>query len=439
MDRYFFKRLLWIPVTLFLILIVNFVLINCVQDTLPQWIQAEKNEDYFHFSLGPVSYDQEFRKHYGLDLPILINLWPFKSLKSVQAEIGKNPNLMLKAPFLIESLKTINKNNSEGYELLAHAVLQKVIGTHYFQERQQRAELANDLCELESIIQARSPDLLNWIEMHEEKYVFQYSWKSKILVAFTETRLFYYLKHLVRFEFGTLRSDITQPVERIVLHHFKTSLLLITFPLVAIFIFSQLLGLIMALKFQNISDKILTLLCMFLYALPLYIVIPLLIEKVAIPYGLPLQSEFSIKSLVLPSIALIYGALALYARYNKTLFLYLFNEPYLKVAKAKGLRSSRLIFVHTLRHASMTLVPLFLGAIGPFLGGLVIVENLFEIKGFGYLFYQSMIQKDYHVLLFSILLSSSVSIIGHFLADFFLYKFDPRIKKNDSTSSFLQT
>ncbi len=323
------------------------------------------------------------------------------------------------------------------------------MGKHSFKDNRLNSAQTRDLLELENHLKTPFWDSLQiWIQNHEDIYQLKPSFTQKLIFSVVETRAFYYFKHLIRFDFGTLREDLTQSVPKVVFAHFKTSLLLLIGPLLLTFVLSQLLGMLMALHFQKKTDFILTLLCMVLYALPLYVVIPLLIEKVGIPFGFPIhgglstdgltflqKSNQTLKMLFLPYLALTYGALALYSRFNKTLFLYLFNQTHLKVAKAKGLSHFRLLFVHTLRQAFITLVPLFLGAIGSFLSGLILVENLFEIRGFGFLFYQAMIQKDYHVLLFSTLFASFLSISGYFLADLFINKFDPRIRFNDPAYS----
>lgn len=446
MKSYFVKRLLLIPLTLFLVLLVNFILINCMKDER-QGLHKEM-QDYLESPLNTTSYDYEFREHYGLDLPLLVNLWPFKSTLSIEKELQSHSLFNLKASFVLKQLQTLYEadlENERALQYLIHGAMQKVIGKHSFKDHRLNSAQTRDLVELEDYLKNPSWNSFQaWIGAHEDLYQLKPSFTQKLIFAVMETRTFYYFKHLIRFDFGTLREDISQSVPKVVFAHFKTSLLLLVGPLLLTFVLSQLLGMLMALRFQKKTDFILTFACMVLYALPLYVVIPLLIEKVGIPYGFPIhgglsteglsffqKSNQTLKMLFLPYLALTYGALALYSRFNKTLFLHLFNQPHLKVAKAKGLGECRLLFVHTLRQAFITLVPLFLGAIGTFLSGLILVENLFEIRGFGFLFYQAMIQKDYHVLLFSTLFASFLSISGYFLADLFINTFDPRIRFND--------
>lgn len=252
-----------------------------------------------------------------------------------------------------------------------------------------------------------------------------------------QTRFYCYLKKIVHLDFGHLRYQSDQQVASYALKHLGFSCLILVPIMLLTFVTAQLLGLLMALKEGSILDKILTAFFTALYAIPVYIMSPLLIEKIGLPFHLPLggvQKHISIglflSQLILPYLAISYGALAIYTRMSRSLFINLMSQDHLLVAKAKGLSFYRIIFVHTLRQSLVTSVPLFLGSFHFFISTQMIIENLFEINGFGRMFYQAILNQDYPLLIFSVLLLSALTQLTQFAADYMHYQFEPRIKYN---------
>ncbi len=259
-----------------------------------------------------------------------------------------------------------------------------------------------------------------------------------------QTRFYCYLKKIVRLDFGHLRYQSDQQVAPYAIKHLGFSCLLLVPIMFLTFITAQLLGLLMALKEGGVLDKVLTAFFTALYAIPVYIMSPLLIEKIGLPFHLPLggvQKQMSVplflSQLILPYLAISYGALAIYTRMSRSLFINLISQDHLLVAKAKGLSFYRIIFVHTLRQSLVTTVPLFLGSFHFFISSQIIIENLFEINGFGRMFYQAILSQDYPLLIFSVLILSVLTQLTQLAADYMHYQFDPRIKYNDDQRIFV--
>lgn len=433
MNTYLLKRLALIPVTLLLILIVNFTLIHLMKEEPNSSIKSS------HSLIA--SQNPTFSSFYGQGKPLFINLWSFTPIEKVEKSLEQpSSNLKNKAPYLIEPLAELAKNgNQTAMTYLILACIEHVSSSN--SDERFSSKQIQDLIFLEEIASHRSWEKLDvWLK--ENQYDLFFSFKDQIRIAFTDTCFYTYFKKVLSFDFGQAKGEFNQPVVKLVFSHLRVSLLLLIGPMLITFILSQLIGLWMALTSNRVLSFFMTFVCMILYALPLYLAIPLFIEKLAIPYHLPIYGQVAregrglFKALFLPYLALIYGSLALYTRFNKTLFLTLFKKPHIKVAKGMGLSTYRLLFVHTLRQSIMTLVPLFLGGIGTFLGGVILVETLFEIRGFGFLFYQAILQRDHHVLLFATLVASLLSILGHLLADLFIIKFDPRISGDEGYHPF---
>jgi peptide/nickel transport system permease protein len=105
-----------------------------------------------------------------------------------------------------------------------------------------------------------------------------------------------------------------------------------------------------------------------------------------------------------------------------------YRQAYVTVASAKGAAPMRIALRHVLRNALrplITMVGLFLPWI--FAGGLV-VEEVFNFPGLGYLLWQSALQHDYPVLMVIVLMIGTFTIIGNLLADVLNGLLDTRVR-----------
>ena len=432
MNSIFFKRLKIIPLTLFLILFLNFILINFSKE--PSCSSGCENLSELFKNKGRPQIEDDFSKSYGLHLPILFNRWTFMSEKKILSLFLKeDPKLIQMSPYILDKLHSVYTRSKDDLEknalikVMLLGEMQKIVSTNSFGKEEINSNEAKRIILIESLLESQafsSPELLlsnNSLRLSQ-----------KMRILFCETRFYRYFKKIFFLDFGTLRYDHSKKVAPIVLKKLSFSLLLLIVPALITFIFSQLFGLLMALKESRLMGLFLSLFFASLYGIPIYIMAPLLIEKVGLRLGFPIHGMnfFDLSYLVLPTLSLLYSALAIYSRINKALFLKILSQDYLLVAKAKGLKKIRILFVHTFREALLTTAPLLLGSFSFFISSLIIVENLFEIDGFGRFFYQAILTHDYNVIIFSTLLISLTTMTFYLLADIVLYKLDPRISRN---------
>ena len=121
------------------------------------------------------------------------------------------------------------------------------------------------------------------------------------------------------------------------------------------------------------------------------------------------------------------GAFTILTQFMKNNLLEEINKDYVKTARAKGLSEKSVIYKHALRNA---LVPIATGLgniFGVFLAGSLIIEKLFNINGIGLLAFDSMIARDYNVIMALIFIQSLIFIIGRFVSDLTYIFIDPRI------------
>ncbi len=143
--------------------------------------------------------------------------------------------------------------------------------------------------------------------------------------------------------------------------------------------------------------------------------------------GCPPLTE-RLNHLLLPVLVLSTGNIAAYSRYMRTSMLEVTGQDYMRTAQAKGLRMRTVWFVHGARNA---LIPLatFLGpALTTLLSGAVITETIFSWSGLGRLIVDSVVGRDYPVVMASVIITSVATIFGYLLSDILYAWIDPRIR-----------
>ncbi len=135
-----------------------------------------------------------------------------------------------------------------------------------------------------------------------------------------------------------------------------------------------------------------------------------------------------LRHLVLPSVALGLVYIALIARITRAAMLEVLSEDYIRTARAKGLRSKRILFLHALRNASNPIVTVIGVGVALLIGGAVVTESVFGIPGLGRLTIDAILRRDYPVIQGIMLLFSLVYVLVNLLIDIFYVVLDPRIR-----------
>jgi peptide/nickel transport system permease protein len=104
------------------------------------------------------------------------------------------------------------------------------------------------------------------------------------------------------------------------------------------------------------------------------------------------------------------------------------QEDYIALARAKGLKASRILFVHALKPSSLTLVTITGINIGRLIGGALIVETIFALPGIGRLLVGAIFTRDLVILQGVVLLVASGFVIMNFIVDLLYAVLDPRIR-----------
>jgi ABC-type dipeptide/oligopeptide/nickel transport system permease component len=136
------------------------------------------------------------------------------------------------------------------------------------------------------------------------------------------------------------------------------------------------------------------------------------------------------KYAVLPSFVLGFGSSAVIARLTRASMLQVVREDYVRTARAKGLREQAVIMGHALKNALIPVVTI----VGPLFAGLVtgtfVTELVFGIPGLGKYFVTSISNRDYPVIMGTILLYAVFVVLSNLLVDIVYAFLDPRIRYN---------
>jgi microcin C transport system permease protein len=133
--------------------------------------------------------------------------------------------------------------------------------------------------------------------------------------------------------------------------------------------------------------------------------------------------------LALPLACLVIGSFAVLTMLTKNTFVEEMRKQYVLVARAKGLSDGRVLYKHIFRNALIPLITGFPAAfIGAFFAGSVLIETLFSLDGLGLLAFESVVRRDYPVVLGSLYLFTLIALVVKLIADLLYVVVDPRVQ-----------
>jgi peptide/nickel transport system permease protein len=134
-----------------------------------------------------------------------------------------------------------------------------------------------------------------------------------------------------------------------------------------------------------------------------------------------------LQHIVLPVACLTYGGLAYISRQMRAGMLEVIRQDYIRTAEAKGCSKARVVLVHALRNSLFPIITL-LASLLPFLvGGSVIIEFVFNIRGMGYLSYDAILRREYDFVMTTLILSAVLTLLGILLSDVLYVLVNPRV------------
>lgn len=133
--------------------------------------------------------------------------------------------------------------------------------------------------------------------------------------------------------------------------------------------------------------------------------------------------------ITLPITAMVAGSFAVTAMLTKNAFLEEIRKQYVLTARAKGLSERQVLYRHVFRNALIPLITGFPAAfIGAFFTGSLLIETLFSLDGLGLLSYESVIRRDYPVVLGTLYLFTLIGLLTKLISDLCYVWVDPRVQ-----------
>ncbi len=133
--------------------------------------------------------------------------------------------------------------------------------------------------------------------------------------------------------------------------------------------------------------------------------------------------------ITLPVTAMVLGSFAVTAMLTKNAFLEEIRKQYVLTARAKGLSQRQVLWGHVLRNAMIPIIVGFPAAfIGAFFTGALLIETLFSLDGLGLLSYESVIRRDYPVVLGTLYFFTLIGLVTKLVSDLCYVWVDPRVR-----------
>jgi peptide/nickel transport system permease protein len=130
----------------------------------------------------------------------------------------------------------------------------------------------------------------------------------------------------------------------------------------------------------------------------------------------------------LPVVILSYSFMATYTRMTRTNMLNILNQDFIRTARSKGLRERDVLIRHALKNAFLPIITLIGMNMGRIISGAVIIETIFGYPGMGSLTIQSVLRRDYSVIMAIIMITGILIVVSNLITDLFYAYLDPRIE-----------
>ena len=253
-----------------------------------------------------------------------------------------------------------------------------------------------------------------------------------------------WLKRIATLDFGNSYRDHRPVIDKIG-DALPITLTLNILTILIIYLVSIPLGAYTALKPKGFVDRISAVLLMALYSLPSFWIAMMLIVWLASGDHLnwfPVTGFVSEGAgrlswhgwisnvawhLALPVACLTYGGFAFLSRFTRASMLDVIKQDYIRTARAKGLPEWRVAVLHGLRNALIPLLTLMGTLLPALLGGSVIIEQIFSIPGMGRLGFESVLARDYPVIMAIATISAALTLVSILITDIMYAMVDPRI------------
>ena len=236
-----------------------------------------------------------------------------------------------------------------------------------------------------------------------------------------------YLRDVLHLDFGPSLKQRGLMVIDIIMDGLKTSAKLGVIAAFLALIIGVVLGAIAALRRNTFFDRVIMVLTTALISMPSFIMGTLLLVAFAIKmHWLPANGSTS-AGLFLPIVTLMLYPMSYITRLTRSSMLDVLGQDYIRTAKAKGVSRIRIIFGHALKNALIPVITYFGPMLAYIVTGSLVVERIFAVPGIGRAFVNSIINRDYTLIMGTTIILATFIVVMNLVSDILYKVVDPRI------------
>ncbi len=237
-----------------------------------------------------------------------------------------------------------------------------------------------------------------------------------------------YVADLVQLDFGeSIRK--ARPAFDVVIESFWWTLQLALITMALVTVAAIVLGSLAAFRAGGLFDRIATVISLIGASAPDFWVAIVGIVVFAVGLGwLPTSGVGTPLHWVLPIAVLFIRPFGLIVQVVRGSMITALSSAYVKTARAKGVKSQTIIFVHALRNAMLPVITVIGDQAAALLNGAVVIETIFGFPGVGKLMIDSILQRDFNVVLAAIMVTAIAIFLMNLLIDMAYSLLDPRIR-----------
>ena len=246
-------------------------------------------------------------------------------------------------------------------------------------------------------------------------------------------------------EFG-YSTQYKQEVINIISAPMINTVLLNILTMIVVFIIAIPLGIVTAVRKNGVFDKTVQVLTIVGYSIPTFIVALLAIFLLAVKF--PIFPISGVKSaglnatgleyvldrlwhMALPVLVMSVSGIGGITRYVRAAMIDVLRMDYIKTARAKGLREKTVVYIHAFRNALIPVVTITTWWVVGLFGGSIVIESVFLWPGLGKMLIDGLLQRDFAVVLTMQMFYVVLSLAGNVIMDIAYTIVDPRVRLED--------
>jgi peptide/nickel transport system permease protein len=238
-----------------------------------------------------------------------------------------------------------------------------------------------------------------------------------------------YMRAALHFDFGIAYQSPTETVAELIARVWPATLQLAGLVIGIAYVFGLLAGILAAINQNGWIDRTVTALATMGFAVPNFVIAVWLILIFSVTlHWLPTGGWGTFKQLIMPALVYAAAPLSLVARYTRVSMLESMRADYVRTARAKGMSERTIILRHILKNALLPLITVLGPQIPNIATGSIFIESVFRINWLGRYFVTSTFNRDYPMIMATILLVAALWGATYLLSDILYTVVDPRVR-----------